>query len=61
MDIHIKTADGAVQYPNADHWHLDESNGVLLLVVSGDTIRFSPHYWHQFVVDPKADDPLDLR
>ncbi|CPR12384.1 hypothetical protein BN971_03682 [Mycobacterium bohemicum DSM 44277] len=47
-DVHIKTADGAVQYPNALSWGTKDQ---ILMVQVGtdadesDTIYFSPSYW----------------
>lgn len=63
-DIHIKTTDGGVQYPNALSYGVKDQ---LLWVQIGsdgdesDTIYFSPSYWQQYCVDPHDKDPLDLR
>jgi hypothetical protein len=62
-DVHIRTADGGVQYPNA--FGYDIKDGILMVEVGedadhADKIYFSPGYWQQYVVDPYSDDPLDL-
>ncbi|OBI81077.1 hypothetical protein [Mycobacterium sp. 1245805.9] len=62
-DVHIRTADGGVQYPNA--FSYDIKDGILMVEVGDDVdhadkIYFSPGYWQQYVVDPFGDDPLDL-
>ncbi|MEZ0365035.1 hypothetical protein ACAG26_15235 [Mycobacterium sp. pUA109] len=63
-DIHIKTVDGGVAYPNAFAYGIKD--GMILWVEAGDdaehadTIHFAPGYWQQYVVDPHGDDPLDL-
>jgi hypothetical protein len=62
-DIHIRTADGGVQYPNALSYGVDD--GILRVEVGedldhSDQIYFAPGYWHQYVIDPHDDDPLDL-
>jgi hypothetical protein len=62
-EIHIKTADGGVVYPNAFSYGRKE--GDLWVQVGddldhSDTIYFAPGYWQQYVVDPHGDDPLDL-
>jgi hypothetical protein len=57
-DIHIRTTDGGVQYPNALSYSVEDQ--ILRVQVGEDEIYFSPHYWQQYVVDPEADDPLDL-
>jgi hypothetical protein len=57
-DIHIRTTDGGIQYPNALGYSLKDQ--ILSVQVGDDEISFSPHYWQQYVVDPHADDPLDL-
>lgn len=62
-DIHIRTADGGVQYPNALSYGVDD--GILRVQVGedldhSDQIYFAPGYWHQYVIDPHDDDPLDL-
>jgi hypothetical protein len=63
VNIHIKTADGGVQYPDALNYGRKD---LLLWVEVGaeggesDKIYFSPNYWEQYVVDPHSDDPLDL-
>jgi hypothetical protein len=64
-DVHIRTADGGVQYPNALSYGLkDQALWVQVQVGEGgdesDTIYFSPNYWQQYSVDPHSDDPLDL-
>ena len=64
-DIHIKTTDGSVQYPNA---HSAGVKDQILRVQLGDLekgedyeVYFSPHYWQAYVVDPpRGEDPLDL-
>lgn len=62
-DIHIRTADGFVQYPNAFSYGVKE--GILRVQVGddlehADDIYFSPTYWWQYAVDPHSEDPLDL-
>jgi hypothetical protein len=64
-DIHIRTADGGVQYPNALGYGVEDQ--VLWVQVQAeddrdesDTIYFSPGYWQQYSIDPYSDDPLDL-
>jgi hypothetical protein len=62
-DVHIRTADGGVQYPNAFSYEIKD--GILMVEVGDDAdhadkIYFSPGYWQQYVVDPYGDDPLDL-
>jgi hypothetical protein len=62
-DVHIRTADGGVQYPNA--FSYDIKDGVLMVAVGDDVdhldkIYFAPGYWQQYAVDPYSDDPLDL-
>lgn len=62
-DIHIRTADGGVQYPDALGYGVDD--GILRVQVGedldhSDQIYFAPGYWQQYVVDPHEDDPLDL-
>lgn len=59
-NIHIKTPDGVVIYPNADDYKI--LNNVLIILTSfdGDEIRFSPHYWQTYVVNPKTQDPLGV-
>ena len=62
-DVHIRTADGGVQYPNAFSYEIKD--GILMVEVGDDVdhsdkIYFSPGYWQQYVVDPYGDDPLDL-
>jgi hypothetical protein len=62
-EIHIKTADGGVVYPNA--FSYGRKDGDLWVQVGhdpdhSDTIYFAPGYWQQYVVDPHGDDPLDL-
>ncbi len=62
-DVHIRTADGGVQYPNAFSYEIKD--GILMVEVGDDAdhadkIYFSPGYWQQYVVDPFGDDPLDL-
>jgi hypothetical protein len=62
-EIHIKTTDGGVVYPNAFSYGRQEGD---LWVQFGDdlehadTIYFAPGYWQQYVVDPHGEDPLDL-
>jgi hypothetical protein len=64
-DIHIRTADGGVQYPNALSYGVNDQ-ALWVQVQAGedadesDTIYFSPSYWQQYSVDPHSDDPLDL-
>lgn len=62
-DIHIRTADGGVQYPNAFSYSVDD--GILRVQVGddldhSDQIFFAPGYWQQYVIDPHDEDPLDL-
>jgi hypothetical protein len=62
-DVHIRTADGGVQYPNA--FSYDIKDGILTVEVGDDVdhldrIYFAPGYWQQYAVDPYSDDPLDL-
>ncbi len=62
-DVHIRTADGGVQYPNAFNYDIKE--GILMVEVGDDVdhldkIYFAPGYWQQYAVDPYSDDPLDL-
>jgi hypothetical protein len=62
-DIHIRTADGGVEYPNAFSYGVEE--GILRVEVGedpehSDQIYFAPGYWQQYVVDPHDEDPLDL-
>jgi hypothetical protein len=64
-DVHIRTADGGVQYPNALSYGVkDQAFWVQVQVGEDgdalDTIYFSPSYWQQYSVDPHSDDPLDL-
>ncbi len=54
-DIHIRTADGGVQYPNAFSYSVDD--GILRVQVGddldhSDQIYFAPGYWQQYVIDP---------
>jgi hypothetical protein len=62
-DIHIRTADGGVQYPNALSYGVKDQ-ALWVQVGDGedesDTIYFSPSYWQQYSVDPYSDDPLEL-
>ena len=62
-DVHIKTVDGFVQYPNA--FSVGVKDGILMVQVGededhADNIHFSPAYWCQYAVDPYADDPLNV-
>jgi hypothetical protein len=62
-EIHIKTTDGGVVYPDAFSYGRHE--GDLWVQVGddlehADTIYFAPGYWQQYVVDPHGEDPLDL-
>jgi hypothetical protein len=62
-DIHVRTADGGVQYPNAFSYGVED--GILRVQVgedldNSDQIYFAPGYWQQYVVDPHDEDPLDL-
>ena len=62
-DIHIRTADGGVEYPNAFSYSVED--GILRVQVGddldhADQIYFAPGYWQQYVIDPHDDDPLDL-
>ena len=62
-DVHIRTVDGFVQYPNALSYGVHD--GILMVQVGedvdhSDKIHFSPGYWCQYAVDPHSDDPLDL-
>lgn len=66
VNIHIKTADGGVRYPNALQYGVeDQILGVRVIADpqtrEADTIFFSPGYWQQYVVDPRGDNPLGLR
>lgn len=62
-EIHIKTIDGGVVYPNAFSYGRQDGD---LWVEAGDdlehadTIYFASGYWQQYVVDPHGEDPLDL-
>ncbi|OBB71216.1 hypothetical protein [Mycobacterium sp. 852014-52144_SCH5372336] len=58
-NIQIKTSDGSVIYPSAESYSFKD--GILSVQVGGDTIRYSPHHWQAFVVDPQGEDPLNLR
>lgn len=63
-NIHIKTADGGVEYPNALSYTFKDSFLKVQVGANGDEsddIYFSPHYWQQFVINPKSEDPLGLR
>jgi hypothetical protein len=62
VNIHIKTADGGVQYPNALSYGCKDHLLWVQVGAGGETDRiyFSPNYWQQYVVDPHSDDPLDL-
>ncbi|MEE6176252.1 hypothetical protein [Mycobacterium sp. 050134] len=62
-DVHIRTVDGFVEYPNAFSYGV--ADGVLMVEAGedadhSDKIFFSPNYWCQYVVDPNGDDPLNL-
>ena len=57
-NIHIKTADGGVQYPNASSYGVKDH--ILRVRQGKETIYFSPTYWWQYTVDPQSDDPLGL-
>ena len=62
-DIHVRTADGGVQYPNAFSYGVED--GILRVQIGedldhSDQIYFAPGYWQQYVVDPHDEDPLDL-
>jgi hypothetical protein len=62
-DIHIRTADGGVQYPSAFSYGVED--GILRVQVGvdldqSDQIYFAPSYWQQYVIDPHDEDPLDL-
>jgi hypothetical protein len=62
-DIHIRTADGGIEYPDALSYGVDD--GILRVQVGedldhADDIYFAPGYWQQYVVDPHDEDPLDL-
>jgi hypothetical protein len=61
-NIHIRTFDGGIQYPNALSYGIDQQAVLSVQVAAGgdqsDTIYFSPFYWQQYVVDPHIDDPL---
>ncbi len=62
-DIHIRTADGGVQYPSAFSYGVED--GILRVQVGvdldqSDQIYFAPGYWQQYVIDPHDEDPLDL-
>jgi hypothetical protein len=62
-DVHIRTTDGGVQYPDALSYGVVD--GVLMVQVGedqdrSDRIYFSPNYWLQYSVDPYSDDPLDF-
>jgi hypothetical protein len=64
-DVHIRTSDGGVQYPNALSYGIKDQ-ALWVQVQAGededgsDTIYFSPSYWQQYSVNPHSDDPLDL-
>lgn len=62
-DIHIRTTDGGVHYPDALSYGVID--GALMVQVGedkdhSDRIYFSPHYWLQYSVDPYSEDPLDF-
>ena len=62
-DIHIRTADGGVQYPCAFSYGVED--GILRVQVGedldhSDQIYFAPGYWQQMSIDPHDEDPLDL-
>jgi hypothetical protein len=62
-DIHIRTSDGGIQYPDAVSYTIDPASGILTVQVpvedgESDDIHFSPSYWQQYVVDPRGEDPL---
>jgi hypothetical protein len=62
-EIHIKTTDGGVVYPDA--FSYGRKDGDLWVQVGddpdhADTIYFASGYWQQYVVDPHGEDPLDL-
>jgi hypothetical protein len=63
-DVHIRTTDGGIQYPDAFSVRVVD-HGMLRVQVGedldhADEIFFSPGYWCQYVVDPNCDDPLAL-
>ena len=62
-EIHVKTVDGGVIYPNA--FSFGRKDGDLWVQVGedlehADTVYFASGYWQQYVVDPHGEDPLDL-
>lgn len=62
-DVHIRTTDGGIQYPDA--LGVEVQNGILIVQVGedlehSDTVYISPNYWCQYSVDPHSEDPLDL-
>jgi hypothetical protein len=62
-DIHIRTVDRFVHYPNALGYTIQD--GILKVQVgedgdNSDNIYFAPSYWQQFAIDPHSDDPLGL-
>jgi hypothetical protein len=62
-EIHVKTVDGGVVYPEA--FSFGRKEGDLWVQVGedlehADTIYFASGYWQQYVVDPHGEDPLDL-
>jgi hypothetical protein len=62
-DVHIRTVDGGVQYPNALSYGVKDQALWVQVGDDGDesdTIYFSPNYWQQYSIDPYSEDPLDL-
>jgi hypothetical protein len=60
VNIQIRFTDGnaVTHYDITSHGVSDQ-----ILEVStaeGDTIRYSPMYWQAYVIDPQAEDPLDI-
>ncbi len=62
-EIHVRTVDGGVIYPEA--FSFGRKEGDLWVQVGddldhADTIYFASGYWQQYVVDPHGENPLDL-
>jgi hypothetical protein len=57
MRIVIRHVNGFDDWDNAESYTFHEHS--LTVTVEGDKIYYSPHYWQQFVIDPKQEDPLN--
>ena len=55
MRIVICTADGEIDWTEAEDYHLDDQNGTLRVITGDENIVCSPHYWQSFVVNPPPD------